>query len=307
LNFITHVVIAIAIVLIGGFVSSQAAGDAAGAMHLSYGIAALLAQGELFFAALYLRSRSETRFDMTVAAETLVALGVFSLITGIVLAVIAAPNLYLAAGNGTPRDFEPILVPFAEGLFASAVAPLLATLLRQIEVLKYAPHSETGPSAEQWSRLKRHADSAAKALSQLRIEAEAATKNMTSLADGTKSIVDSFNDIGKNIENAKAIIPTALSVAAKEIGGSGRVVTAAFETAADNIRASGSRVSTAFAATSSALDDFATEVTSSAETTKQMAGELERLSKGAEATTGILNRLHQLIDSVTNFIRPEKS
>jgi hypothetical protein len=309
LNFIAHAVIAIAIVLIGGLVSSEAAGDpaAAGTMRFSFGIATLVAQSELFFAALYLRSRSATRFDMTVAAETLVALGVFSLIAGIVLAVIATPGLHITPSNNTLADFEPLLIPFAEGLFASAAAPLLATLLRQIEVLKYAPHSEGGSSGEQLDRLKRDADSVAKALSQLRIEIEAATKNTASFAKAAKSILESLNDLAANIKDAKGIIPTTLSFVAKEIGNAGPGVTAAFDATADNISTAGGRVSAAFAAASSSLDNFTTKVASSTETTKQMAEGLERLSKDAHATTGILKRLQQLIESVTSFIRPEKS
>jgi hypothetical protein len=327
LSFIAHAVVAIAIVLIGGVVSSKAGGDpeAASTMRLSFGIATLLAQTEVFFAALYLRSRSATRFDMTVAAETLVALGVFSLIAGIVLAVIATPSLQITGGNGTLADFEPLLIPFAEGLFASAAAPLLATLLRQIEVLKYAPHSEGGSSGEQLNHLKHDVDSTAKALSQLKIEAEAATKSITSFAKAAKSIVDSLNDVADSIKDAKGMIPSVLSFVARELSNSGPGVTAAFNAAADNIRTSGGRVSaafdttadnigtsggrvsTAFAATSSALEDFATKVATSTKITKEMAGELEKLSKDAEATTGILKRLHQLIDTVTNFIRPEKS
>jgi hypothetical protein len=326
LSFIAHAVIAIAIVLIGGLVSSKAAGDpeASIAMRFSFAIATLSAQIELFFAALWLRSRSATRFDMTVAAETLVALGVFSLIAGIVLAVIATPSLHVTSSNGTLPDFEPLLIPFAEGLLASAAAPLLATLLRQIEVLKYAPHSEGGSSGDQLSRLKRDADSVATALSQLKIEAEAATKNVKSFAKAAKSIVDSLNDVAGSIKDVKGMVPSSLSFVTREITNAGPGVTAAFDAAAGNIRTSsgrvsdafettannigtsGGRVSAAFAATSSALGDFTTNVASSTKTTKTMAEEFEKLSKDAQATAGILKRLHQLIESVTNFVRPDK-
>jgi hypothetical protein len=222
LNFITHAVVAIAIVLLGGLVSSNAAGDPAAAspMRFGFGIATLVAQSELFFAALYLRSRSAMRFDMTVAAETLVALGVFSLITGIVLAVITTPSLHVTASNGTLQDFEPLLIPFAEGLFASAAAPLLATLLRQIEVLKYAPHSEDS-SSDQLNRLRRDVETAATALSQLKIETEAATQKLTSFAKAATSIVDGLNDVARSIKDVSGMIPSALSFVTREITNSG--------------------------------------------------------------------------------------
>lgn len=275
-------------------------------MRFSFGVATLVAQSELFFAALYLRSRSARRFDMTVAAETLVALGVFSLITGIVLAVLAAPGLQITAGNSAPADFEPLLIPFAEGLFASAVAPLLATLLRQIEVLKYPSHSEGVSSGEHLDHLKHEIESAVKALSQLRIETEAATKNTASFAKAAKSILESLNDLAANIKDAKGIIPTTLSLVAREIGTAGPSVTAALNTTADNISTASGRVAAGLAGASSSLDNFTTKLVSGTETTKQMTEELGRLSKDAHATTGILKRLQELIESVTNFIRPEK-
>jgi hypothetical protein len=399
LNFITHAGIAIAIILIGGLVSSTAAFDPADSVltRLTFGIAALAAQIELFSAALYLRSRSAPRFDMTVAAETLVALGVFSLIVGIVLAAIAMPGLNISAGAVTLADFKPLVISFAEGLLASALAPVLATLLRQIEVLKYAPHSESGTTGEQLASIKREADGVAKALSQLRREMEAITSHTVPFAKGTTAILEGLNEIATNIREAKGIVPTALSSVSKEIGntgpgvmaaafnaaadniraGSGRVsaafdgatdniragtgsVSAVFETVADNIRTGASQVSGAFetaannirttgqvsaafenaannirsgaghvsgafdnaannigaeggraakalAATSSSFGNFAATIASSAEATRKMTDEFDKLSKDAQATTGLLKRLQQLIESVTNFIRPEKS
>jgi hypothetical protein len=327
LNFIAHAVIAIAVVLIGGLVSSETAGnpEAASIMRFSFGIATLVAQGWLFFAALYLRSRSAKRFDMTVAAETLVALGVFSLITGIVLAVIATPSAHITIGSSTLPELEPLLIPFAEGLFASAVAPLLSTLLRQIEVLKYAPYPESDSSGKELNRLRREADSAAEALNKITTATETASKNVATFAEATKSVVGGLNDVAKNIKDAKGMIPAALTVVASGIDSSRSGVMASFETTADNIRTGGNQVSVAFdttagnirtssaqvsaafAATSSALGDFTTKAASSTETTKNLALELEGLSKEAQTTTGILKRLQQLIDSVTDFIRPEKT
>jgi hypothetical protein len=192
-------------------------------------------------------------------------------------------------------------------LFASAVAPLLATLLRQIEVLKYAPHPESVSSGEELNQLRREADSTAEALKKIRIKTEAATKNVVAFVEAAKSIVDRLNEVVKNIEDAKKIIPAAITDIASGIRSSGAGVTVAFGTTADNICTGGAQVSAAFAATSSALGNFTNEAASSTATTKKMATELESLAKEAHATAGILKTLQELIDSVTDFIRPEKT
>ena len=87
---------------------------------------------------------------------------------------------------------------------------------------------------------------------------------------------------------------------------SGNQVSAAISNTADQIRTSGNHVSAGFAATNSALQDFTTKAVSSAETTKRMTAEFEQLAKEAQAATGVLKRLQQLVETVTDFLRPEK-
>ena len=347
MNFIVHVSFAILVILIGALLSSVSSETigipvVGGLMRFSFGIATLGAQIWLFTAALYLRARSTTQFDMTVAAETLVALGVFGLITGIVLAVVAAPRANIILGSSTLKDFEPVLIPFGEGLFASAVAPLFATVLRQIEVLKYAPSIGSDSSGEELNRLRREAETTAKAFSQIKTEVEAASKTVAAFTEAAKSILDQLNRVSKNIEDAKGAIPAALGAVAIGISGSAAGVTAAFvamadqirlnanqasnafvttadqirtsgnqvsaaiSNTADQIRTSGNHVSAGFAATNSALQDFTTKAVSSAETTKRMTAEFEQLAKEAQAATGVLKRLQQLVETVTDFLRPEK-
>jgi hypothetical protein len=327
LNFLIHFGIAAAIIAAGGFVSGVAAFDPAATplTRGAFGIAAILAQLELFAAALYLRSKSVARFDMTVAAETLVALGVFSLIGGIVLAALSTPKLNITAGSIKLDDFTPLLISFGEGLLASATAPLAATFLRQYEVLKYAPHSESGTSGEPLEHLRREADTVAKALSQLRIETEKATNHTASFASSAKSILDGLNELAADIKRAKDVVPTALSSISREIGNAGPGVTAAFNTAADNVRAGtgrlseafgtaagnisteGGRVSDALSATGFSLGNLTAKVASSAESVRKMTDEFNRLGRDADAATGILTELQKLIDRVTNFLRPDKS
>jgi hypothetical protein len=298
--------------------------DSGSFMSYSFGTATLAAQAWLFSSALYFRAKSTARFDMTVAAETIVALGVFSLITGIVVAVAATPRAHITMGNSTLREFEPLLIPFGEGLLASAVAPLLATILRQIEVLNYGPLPGADSTTDELDLLRQQTDRAAKALSQIAVEADCAGKNVAAFAEAARSVVDRLYSVATYIEDTRSRIPDALSAVASGIGGSGAGVAAALGASAEHIRASGDQVPTSLAETadkiraggdevsealsqtSSALDGLVGEANSSAVAAHGMGAEFDKLSAEARATTGILTRLQQLIDTVTDFIRPEK-
>lgn len=296
-NFVTHIVIAIAVILVGALVS------AFGEFRLAFGMAALLAQVELFVAALHVRSRKVARFEMVIAAETLVAIGVFSLILGIVLAAAAMPTLRVTAGNVTFSDFDPLLVSFGEGLFASATAPLLATALRQIEVLNYG--SSTEASTDQVA----HVDviSLTRAITQLRAELKNATNDTVSYTNSVRSILEALKELAASINDVKGAVPTALTAVSLDIAAAGPGVVAAFEATSGQIRTGARQVSTALESTGASLKDLGTELTSGAKAMKNMTDEFNKLQTEAQATNGVLKRLQELLDTVTDFIRPDKT
>jgi hypothetical protein len=131
--FIAHITIALVLVVTGALVS---------VFHWvspelnqgSFLAGTLSAQLWVFCWALILRSRRVPRFDMVVASELLIALGIFSLITGIVVSGVA---ILRDVSGLIGSQLRTALVPFGEGLLASGLAPLLASILRQIEVLRY--------------------------------------------------------------------------------------------------------------------------------------------------------------------------
>jgi uncharacterized protein YoxC len=322
--FIVQAGIAIVVILFAGLISIMAGEN--NILRYTFGLAAVATQLGLFASAWHFRSKSLPRFDLTIAAETLVALGVFSLISGIVLAIFATRGSVddILQGRISSSDLDLLLTSFGEGLLASAVAPVLATILRQIEMLKYAPHPSSA-SGDPLDVLRSDADKVAKALSQLRIETEAATKHTASFTKAARSILDSLNALSSDISNARGVVPTALTSVSLEIGSAGQGVAAAFKTAADDVRSGGGRVSAALetaagnidveggrvskalATTGSSLGDFTNGVVSGAETMKKMTNELDSLGKEAGAATALLTRLQQLIDRVTDFVRAERS
>jgi hypothetical protein len=80
-------------------------------------------------------SSTRPRLNLTLAAETLVALGIFSLITSIAVALFGVSEFMvdIASRDLSIEDMRKFTWPFGEGLAAAAIAPFVATLLRHIE------------------------------------------------------------------------------------------------------------------------------------------------------------------------------
>lgn len=344
MNFIVHASGAVLVVLVGALLSTGLVKpiDPSSPIRFGFGIAALAAQFWLFSAALNLRARRSARFDMTVAAETLVALGVFSLITGIVLAVVVSPQVHITLGNSTLQDFEPLLIPFGEGLLASAVAPLLATILRQIEVLKYGTAAGGDALATELESLTKAADDTRLALADVATQARSMSKDLSEMATGSKAVGDvlkvaagqigdatravtgALQEAATNIGDAGSKVPTALSEAAgkiaasqalvtktfqqaaEEIIGGSRTVPAAFAIMAKNVAEADKVLSAALARTSSELGGFSGEITKGIAQTKEMSGKFSDLGTEASNTLAVFQRWRELVDSVTDFMRPEK-
>lgn len=80
-------------------------------------------------------ANARPRLNLTLAAETLVALGIFSLIISIAVVLFSASEFMLdiAKRDLSIDNMRRFAWPFGEGLMAAAVAPFIATLLRHIE------------------------------------------------------------------------------------------------------------------------------------------------------------------------------
>lgn len=89
----------------------------------------------LFILALRL-ARGRPRLNLTVAAETIVALGIFSLVISIAFAIYGTFSFVASdsvAKGMSIADIQRFAMPFLEGLTTAAIAPLVATFLRNCE------------------------------------------------------------------------------------------------------------------------------------------------------------------------------
>jgi len=74
--------------------------------------------------------RNTRQFNLTVAAETLVAFGVLSLVVGLGSAILLAVSRFQSTKVIAIEDLSAVTTVFIEGLFTAAVCPMLAMLIR---------------------------------------------------------------------------------------------------------------------------------------------------------------------------------
>jgi hypothetical protein len=133
-------------------------------------------------------NRYSHRFDLTVAAETLVALGIFSLIVGLIAAIFKALALPQEFRITDLQDLRPLAAPFLEGLFTAAVAPFLAATLRNYEVITEGTPSSSDSKSDFTEAAKRfvaQVDASAKSITKL---SDALEKNRNTISLALNSI-----------------------------------------------------------------------------------------------------------------------
>jgi hypothetical protein len=321
--FILHIAIALTLVV---------AGAAASVFHwaapeldkFSFLIGAVTAQFWLFGWALILRARRVPRFDMVVASELLIALGIFSLITGIVISGVAALHDVYRLAASPWRLLQTVLVPFGEGLFASGLAPLLASMLRQIEVLRYgSDDSARGDDEPDLPGLADRVKEAIKALddfaaawnrSQVILEGASATlmTSASTYARASQQVDEALTglagDIAKSSARGAGGIDKALSGLSEEIKTSGTRVARELGSTGDSLNESLDRVTREVDGildrTGTRFSDLNGKTDVTARALEDLTTKTRAFSNAATEGTTLLTGLQKLVESITNFIRP---
>jgi methyl-accepting chemotaxis protein len=270
MTFISHIGIAFGLLIFGALMAVSP-GSSPDVAKWSFLAGAVAAQLWLFRTALVFRARRVPRFDMLVASELIVAFGVFSLITGIIISGVAVLRDVSRFTASPLQVLQFVLVPFGEGLLASGLAPLLASVLRQVEVLRYGVDEGSARDGEpDLPGLTAQVREATAALDTF----AAAWKRCETVLDGAGGTLKTSAD---TYAKAAQRVDKALTDLSKEIEESSR---APFKEM--NARA---------AATAKALDELTRNTTA--------------FSDAAVDGTHLLTGLQKLIEAVTNFVRPD--
>jgi methyl-accepting chemotaxis protein len=277
--FVVAIIVAVLLVF-GGFGLSLGFGGTG--TNILYLVGALVAQVWLVAVAMVLRAKRTPRFDMLVAAEVVVALGIFSLILGIAGPLFRVFNGEIAITELSAQQLAPVVFPFAEGLVAAGTAPLLSTFLRQSEVLLFA----TASDADQ-----RKVDGEMDALRQKVIALASAVGNLTTACERNQAV---FEKSASSLNHSSDAYTKASNDVSKAL--SGLASTAQTNTAT---------LATAIQGVASALDNQRDGLGQSAEEMTALTGAIAQLHRSATEATSLLDGLQKLIAQVDRFIKPD--
>jgi hypothetical protein len=207
------------------------------------------------------------QFNLTVAAETLVAFGIFSLVVGLGCAILLALSRFQSADTIKMDDLGAVTTVFIEGLFTAAVCPMLAMLIRirdaQLRV------AEAG-GAEM--------DGAARAADALASQLKAMTATLTALNTALVEEVKTFR------------------TAAAEVGAAARVM-------ADDLFKGSKQAKEALQQVERGATSLGGTAEKAATATGRFGTELSGLTKSASDTKALLDALSKAVESVERFIK----
>jgi hypothetical protein len=215
---------------------------------------------------------AKPRLNLTIAAESVVALGIFSLILSIAVALYGISDFVtqMATRDLTIDDIRRFTVPFIEGLAAAALAPFIATVLRHFEASFAAIESgETGMTE------------AAREAAGLALE----LKNTTTVIAG----------LNKELTGTKGAFKSALTGA---VAAAGRLGTT-LETETERLKFAFQRVQAEATALSDASERSRTAVSA-------FGSSMTALSASSSEARELLDALGNLIDSVERYVRPDR-
>jgi hypothetical protein len=212
------------------------------------------------------------RLNLTLAAETLVALGIFSLIISISVVLLSVSDLVTIIGTRdlSIEDMRRFAWPFGEGLAAAAIAPFVATLLRHVEANLSAVESGEAGMAE-------------------------AAREATVLANELKLAVENMKEINTELTGTKGVFEAALESAVKAT----RVLSSALHSEAERLKIALQRVQ----AEATGLADASQKSRLAA---AELGSHLSELSSSSKDARELLDALGKLIESVERYIRPDR-
>jgi methyl-accepting chemotaxis protein len=211
--------------------------------------------------------RNSRQFNLTVAAETLVAFGVLSLVAGLGSAILLAVSRFQATKFIAIEDLSAVTTVFIEGLFTAAVCPMLAMLIRireaQLRIIEAG-----GPEM----------DAAARAADELTTQLKTVTTHLAALNTSLEKEVKTFQ------------------TAAADVSGAARVMAESLWTESKRAKEALQRVETGAASLGAAAEKTGVATT-------RLGTDLSSLTKSASEAKALMDALSNAIESVERFIK----
>jgi len=256
-----------AIVIFGCGILRAAGTLGPGTLFAAFGASIVI----LLFVAIKL-ANTRPRLNLTLAAETLVALGIFSLITSIAVVLFGVSEFMTEIANRdlSLEDMRRFAWPFGEGLAAAAIAPFVATLLRHVESNIATVESGDAGIAD-------------------------AAREAATLADELKLATKNIRNVNEELEGTQDAFTSALGGAVRAI----TTLSTTLQTEADRLKVALQRVQAE-----------ATGLADASEKSRTVVGELgiglSALNTSSKDARELLDALGKLIESVERFVKPDR-
>ncbi len=223
----------------------------------------------LLYLAIKLAS-ARPRLNLTLAAETLVALGIFSLIISIAVVLFGVSEFMIEVSKRdlSIDDMRRFAWPFGEGLAAAAIAPFIATLLRHIESNVSSIDSGDAGMAD-------------------------AAREATVLAAELKKAVGNIQNVNAQLVGTKEAFETSLGGAVRAAG----VFASSLLTETDRLKIALQRVQAEATGLADASEKSRVRVS-------ELGTSLSSLVSSSNDAREMLDALGKLIDSVERYIKP---
>lgn len=244
--------------------------------------------------------RKRRGFDLILASESIVAYGIFSLVTGLAITVFLSQQSSLKFSELSAETLVDLLWPFLEGMVTAALCPFLALVVRGFENTEGSPASDVGSS-----------ESAAAEFARLSKRLVAVCEKFEGLETALNGLSQSIKDESKRISKANEELATTI-----ETGADG------LKDPLDNF---GTRLQSASTKAKTDIETFGTSIKDQAEELKTkvepLKAQLAALATavnntqkpmsdlGPSATDArvLLDGLSSLIKSVEKFIKPDQT
>jgi methyl-accepting chemotaxis protein len=228
------------------------------------------------------REKKTSRFDMLGAAEIVVVYGIFGLLASLAFGAARSAPLIQAGLSGNSIDLRslvPLVTRFTEGLFAAGIAPLVAVVLRQFELMVGKPRlvDVVLDPAE----LEREFKGLELALKGLNREVEGM---MTRFGGSADRLASAVSDLNKAIASSATLVDT-----------SGRQLGEALSRGATNI-------ASPLTETTSRLNELEHALHDLRDALGEAVPNTQRLSEQGRDAAKVLDELIEVIGRVRNFI-----
>lgn len=241
-------------------------------------------------AALWSHARREkyaSRFDMLGASEIVVVYGIFGLLASLAVGAARSVPLIMVGLSGEAIDLRQLLplgARFAEGLLAAGIAPLVAVLLRQFELMVGTPRLVDVVLDPK----------------QLEREFKGLELSLKGLNREIEAMMTRFGGSADRLTDAVAALNHAITTSATQVDLSGRELGAALTRGAASI-------APPLEAASYRLGELDVAVKALRATLAETAPSMQELTKHGNDAARVLDELIEIVGSVRNFIDRSRS